>query len=69
MKECNVSYGESSLRVRTRTWVEMGLSASMTPVLLINARLKEKYNTKLVSVLMNDTYYLVNTVMLGNASK
>lgn len=61
MKECNVSYGESSLRVKTRTWVEIGLSASMTPVRLIKARLKEKY-TKLVRVFMTSRQYLLYTI-------
>lgn len=41
MKECKVSYGESSLSVRTRSWEDTGLSASMTGVRLMNAKLQE----------------------------
>ena len=42
MKECKVSYGESSLSVRTRSWEDTGLSASITGVRLMNAKLKER---------------------------
>lgn len=42
MKECNVSYGESSLRVSTLSWEDTGLSASITGVRLMNARLQNR---------------------------
>lgn len=40
MKECSVSYGESSLRVSTLSWSDTGLSASITGVRLMKARLQ-----------------------------